>query len=89
MPHSDDESEHVKGMPIYSYTFLSNPGNPRGFQIYKDDTQVAEYMLDHGDLIVMGGGTQELYKHGVKKSSAKKYANFRRINMTVRAWKNE
>lgn len=89
MPHSDDESEHVKGMPIYSYTFLSNPGNPRGFQIYKDDTQVAEYMLDHGDLIVMGGGMQELYKHGVKKSSAKKYANLRRINMTVRAWKNE
>lgn len=89
MPHSDDESEHVRGMPIYSYTFLSHPGNPRGFQIYENDTQIAEYMLDHGDLFIMGPGMQQHYKHGVKKSTAKKYVNLRRINLTVRAWKNE
>tara|TARA_B100000497_G_scaffold48654_1_gene56149 strand:- start:904 stop:1131 length:228 start_codon:yes stop_codon:yes gene_type:complete len=74
-------------MAIYSYTFLSEPGNPRGFQIYEKDEQVAEYMLDHGDLFVMGGGMQRYYKHGVKKSSAKRYAELRRINMTVRAWR--
>ena len=51
------------------------------------DEQVAEYMLDHGDLFVMGGGMQRYYKHGVKKSSAKRYAELRRINMTVRAWR--
>jgi len=87
MPHADDEPGHEEGMAIYSYTFLSQPGNPRGFQIYEKDEQVSEYMLDHGDLFVMGGGMQRYYKHGVKKSSAKRYAELRRINMTVRAWR--
>ena len=31
MAHADDESEHFDSNPIYSYTFLSHPGNPRGF----------------------------------------------------------
>ena len=44
-------------------------------------------MLDNGDLFIMGKNMQQFYKHGVKKSTAKKYAELRRINMTVRAWK--
>jgi len=89
MPHSDDESEHVKGMPIYSYTFISCPGNPRGFQIYDktNSQQVNEFMLDHGDLLIMGRNMQKYYKHGVKKSAAKKFKDLKRVNLTVRAWK--
>jgi alkylated DNA repair dioxygenase AlkB len=87
-PHSDSDTE--SDMDIYSYTFLSHPGTPRGFQIYAMNdkkTPVYEYMLDHGDLLIMLKGMQKEYKHGVKKSVAKRFQNLRRINMTVRAWK--
>lgn len=88
-PHSDDLRKNIPGASIYSFTFLSEPGNPRGFQIYdkKTNEQVTEFMLDHGDLMVMSTDMQSTHKHGVKKSTAKKYKNLRRINLTVRAWK--
>lgn len=88
-PHSDDLRKNSPGKSIYSFTFLSEPGNPRGFQIYDKKTgeQVDEYMLDHGDLVIMTTDMQSTHKHGVKKSTAKKYKNLRRINLTVRAWK--
>lgn len=87
-PHSDDMRKMVPGMDIYSYTFLSEPGTPRGFQVYdkKTNQQVHEFMLDHGDLLIMTTEMQNKFKHGVKKSTAKKYRNLRRINLTVRAW---
>lgn len=87
-PHSDDEKDMIRDMHIYSYTFLSEAGNPRGFQIYnKDSVEIHNLMLDHGDMVVMSGGMQKNYKHGVKKSAAKKFKSLRRINVTVRAWK--
>lgn len=87
--HSDNETDHVEGHNIYSYTFLSEPGNPRGFQIYNmKDEKIHEVMLDNGELLIMCGGMQKEFKHGVKKSSAKRYTNLKRINMTVRAWKD-
>lgn len=87
-PHSDNEKQMNADKNIYSYTFLSEPGNPRGFQIYDlNGNMLEEHMLDHGDLLVMLGGMQKEYKHGVKKSMAKKYKNLRRINLTVRSWK--
>ena len=86
-PHADDMRKNLPGKSIYSFTFLSEPGNPRGFQVYKDGEQVEEYMLDHGDLVIMSAAMQSTHKHGVKKSTAKKYKNLRRINLTVRAWK--
>lgn len=89
-PHADDERDMIPNMDIYSYTFLSEPGNPRGFQIYTmDDVKKPELevFLDHGDLLVMSSGMQKCFKHGVKKSAAKKFHNLKRINMTVRAWK--
>ena len=46
------------------------------------------YVLhEPGDLLVMSRGMQKCFKHGVKKSAAKKFHNLKRINMTVRAWK--
>lgn len=91
-PHSDDLRKNVPGMDIYSYTLLSQPGNPRGFQVYKKSAEkgtgelIKEYSLDHGDLVVMTTEMQEKFKHGVKKSSAKRFKDLKRINMTVRAW---
>jgi alkylated DNA repair dioxygenase AlkB len=87
-PHSDDMRKMVPNMDIYSYTFLSKHGTPRGFQVYdkKTNEQVHEFMLDHGDLLIMTAEMQNKYKHGVKKSTAKKYRNLKRINLTVRAW---
>ena len=91
-PHSDDLRKNIPGMDIYSYTLLSHPGNPRGFQVYNKVTKptpkdlVKEYALDHGDLVVMTTEMQDKFKHGVKKSSAKKFENLKRINLTVRAW---
>ena len=67
---------------------MSEPGNPRGFQIYnKESVEIYNLMLDNGDLLVMSGGMQKNYKHGVKKSMAKKFKYLKRINITVRAWK--
>lgn len=89
-PHADDERDMVPNMDIFSYTFLSEPGNPRGFQVYTmTDLKkpVAEIFLNHGDLLVMRKGMQSCYKHGVKKSAAKRFQSLKRINMTVRAWK--
>ena len=87
-PHSDNEKAMIHDMPIYSYTFISESGNPRGFQIYdKDSVEIHNIMLDNGDMVVMSAGMQKNYKHGVKKSMAKKFKSLRRINVTVRAWK--
>lgn len=87
-PHADDESDMMKNKDIFSYTFLSEPGNPRGFQIYDlNKTIIKEVMLDNGDLLIMSGGMQQQFKHGVKKSMAKRFKDLKRINLTVRAWK--
>ena len=88
-PHSDDMRKNIPGSAIYSFTFLSESGNPRGFQVYdkKTNEQVGEYMLDHGDLVIMSADMQDTHKHGVKKSTARKYKNLKRINLTVRAWR--
>jgi alkylated DNA repair dioxygenase AlkB len=80
-------ADEVEGMPIYSYTFLSEPGNPRGFQVYckKSGEEMHDLKLDHGDLVIMSRGMQRNYLHGVKTTTAKRFKNQRRINLTVRA----
>jgi len=86
-PHSDNEAPMLKDYPIYSYTLLSEQGNPRGFQVYDmNKVLLNEFFLDHGDLLIMSGGMQRKYKHGIKKSMAKKFQCLKRINLTVRAW---
>ena len=91
--HKDDESIFIKNMPIYSYTLLSDPTRPRGFQIYRDssaDPKQALYdvSLGHGDLLVMAGNMQDRYKHGVKSTTAKRFSELRRVNLTVRSIHN-
>ena len=90
MPHADAEDKFIPGMPIYSYTLLSDPTLPRGFQIYRipeEKVPLCEIKLGHGDLLIMAGDMQQRYKHGVKATSARAYRNLRRINMTVRSVK--
>ena len=85
-PHADNEDLFQPGMPIYSYTLLSDPSLPRAFQIYEGEEKTAKFSfrLGHGDLLVMAGNMQNHYKHGLKATAAKAYANLRRINVTVR-----
>jgi len=88
MPHADKEDIFIANMPIYSYTILSDPSLPRGFQIYRNPelkTPAYDVLLGHGDLLVMAGDMQNRYKHGVKSTASKAYAELRRINMTVRS----
>jgi alkylated DNA repair dioxygenase AlkB len=87
-PHSDDEKEPFKaGLPIFSYTLLSDPSAPRGFQIYRAGESVSDFdiPLGHGDLLIMMGNMQQTHKHGVKKTSAQRFKALRRINLTVRS----
>lgn len=91
-PHADNETDMVPHMDIYSYTFISDMNTPRGFQFYTyDDIKhpIGEVLLGYGDMLVMKKGMQQKFKHGIKKSTAKRFENLRRINMTVRAWKND
>jgi hypothetical protein len=67
LPVSNLMRKNLPGRAIYSFTFLSEPGNPRGFQVFRDGVKVEERMLDHGDLVIMSAAMQTTYKHGIKK----------------------
>jgi alkylated DNA repair dioxygenase AlkB len=43
--------------------------------------------LGHGDVLIMQGAMQTYYKHSVEKDGRKALANARRLNLTVRAFK--
>ena len=79
-PHQDDESIHVPGMPIFSFTFIQPPvGRPdqdyRYFVIQNGPGTVKladrairlvqPVPLRNGDLAVMGGTFQQDVWHGV------------------------
>lgn len=87
-PHTDKEDLFIPDMPIYSYTLLSDPSLPRGFQIYRipeGKEPLYDIRLGHGDLLVMAGDMQKRYMHGVKATASQAYEGLRRINMTVRS----
>ena len=91
LPHADDEPVLVPRAPIFSYTLLeSDAAAPRGFQMYLADgkTTVCDIPLFNGDLLIMGGEMQQHFKHGVNKTAAAAYAQHRRINITVRAFRS-
>ena len=96
-PHADSERDMVRGLPIYSFTLLAGNRMPRPFSIYlpkmpgqKDPEKIADIVLGHGDLVVMQGRMQQAFLHGVPAAKPPKaYANAVRINMTVRAFKEE
>jgi len=58
--HQDNEGAMVKGMPIFSYTLLSDPSRPRPFSIYSRQTdsqrveQIAERKLKNEDRVRRG-----------------------------------
>lgn len=94
MAHSDQETEMVRGLPIFSFTFLNGDRHARPFTIYHlperrggKPQKVADVVLGDGDLLIMQGSMQSWFLHGVESTSAKKFQNARRLNLTVRAFK--
>lgn len=80
--HSDNEPE-LGPTPVIASLSL---GAPRRFLLRRrdDHAKKAEVLLDHGDLLVMGGQTQRHYQHSLPKS-ARPLAE--RLNLTFR-WIN-
>ena len=87
-PHADKEDSMLEGMPIFSFTLLKDASKPRAFSIYKwNNEKLFDVMLQHGDMLVMGGKMQKQFKHGVEKARPPRlYKNAPRINLTVRAF---
>ena len=91
MYHQDNEPFMVKGLPIYSYTFILQP-DPKGIH-HRDfcvsttrhnRDMVARVETGNGDLVIMAGTFQEALFHGVNKTTSQKASQLRRINITVR-----
>ena len=85
--HDDKDGPFVPDAPIYSYTFLSDPALPRTFLVYEKrfgKEPVRELAPADGSLLIMCGKMQTEFEHAVKPTAARKYANARRVNMTVR-----
>lgn len=84
--HSDDEKQLKPKSCILSISL----GETRKFRISgkMDNKKVIDYNLSHGDVIVMKGEMQHLYKHAIVKVSGSKGKNMgRRINLTFRKFK--
>lgn len=77
--HSDDEPE-LGGRPVIASLTL---GVARRFLLRRRDNPAlkAEFLLRHGDLLVMAGTTQQHYQHALPKTA--KVAG-ERINLTFR-----
>ena len=94
--HSDDEEALVPGLPIISVTWLE--GLPRPFYFYRKpesktpglDTVscVREVALGDGDVLVMGPGVQRGFEHSINPTKSIKWASSRRINFTIRAFRD-
>ena len=83
----------LAGMPIFSFTFLNGDRQPRPFSIYhppktpgNKPEKVADVVLGDGDLLIMQGSMQRWFLHGVESTTAKRFQNARRLNLTVRAF---
>jgi Alkylated DNA repair protein len=82
--HSDDEKYLRAECPIFS---LSWGGSRRFLLRSKTSPEKVELWLDDGDLLIMGGTTQQTHKHEIPKHRTKDPATSRRINWTFRAIK--
>jgi len=74
--HSDDEDLFGPNPTIASLSF----GATRDFQIFEANKIIHTYSLADNDLLIMGPGFQERYKHAVPKSKAASW----RVNLTFR-----
>ncbi len=76
--HADDEREIAPGAPIASLSL----GATRRFVLRRKGSDAREEVpLRHGDLLVMGGATQALWRHGVPRDRRVREA---RLNLTLR-----
>jgi alkylated DNA repair dioxygenase AlkB len=76
--HADDEREIAPGAPIASLSL----GATRRFVLRRKGSDAREEVpLRHGDLLVMGGATQALWRHGVPRERRVREA---RVNLTLR-----
>ncbi len=77
--HSDDEPE-LGPAPVIASLSL---GAARRFLLRRrdDPARKAEYLLGHGDLLVMAGQTQRFYQHALPKMAR---VQGERINLTFR-----
>jgi len=77
--HSDDEPE-LGPSPVIASVSL---GAARRFLLRRreEPSRKAEYLLAHGDLLVMRGGTQRFYQHALPKMAR---VSSERINLTFR-----
>lgn len=76
--HSDDEPELGSEPVIASLSF----GASRNFAIRKKSTATRhDFLLGHGDLLVMSGPSQSEYQHAILKTSKKLGP---RVNLTFR-----
>jgi alkylated DNA repair dioxygenase AlkB len=83
--HSDDEKYLRAEFPIVS---LSWGGSRRFLFRSKTSQEKVELWLDDGDLLIMGGTTQQTHKHEIPKHRIKDPFTSRRINWTFRAVKD-
>lgn len=77
--HSDDEPE-LGPSPLIASLSL---GTARRFLLRRrdDHARKAEFLLGHGDLLLMGGSTQRFYQHALPKMAP---VQGERINLTFR-----
>lgn len=77
--HSDDEPE-LGPQPVIASVSL---GAARRFLLRRrdDPARKVEYLLGHGDLLLMAGGTQAHYQHALPKAAR---VHGERINLTFR-----
>ena len=83
--HADDERDMRHGWPIFSLSW----GGPRRFVLRKKSqtTSKTDVFLHDGDLLVMGGRTQDTHFHEVpKRRVTMDPPSGRRINWTLRAF---
>jgi alkylated DNA repair dioxygenase AlkB len=77
--HSDKEPELGINPVIASLSF----GSERRFDLRRKDdhSKTARVMLQHGSLLIMGGGTQQHWQHGIARASG---VVGERVNLTFR-----
>lgn len=88
-PHTDDENELIARAPVFSlslgatrrfvFTGKGQDGKP-------SDKGRLELTLQDGDLLIMGGTTQETHKHALPKM---KKCLDQRMNVTLRCFKQK
>jgi alkylated DNA repair dioxygenase AlkB len=86
--HADDERDLLPRWPIFSLSW----GGTRRFVLRpkSQTTQKTEFWLKDGDLLVMGGRTQETHYHEVpKRRMTMDPTTGRRINWTIRAFRTK